>query len=653
MRLGRSFRGIVIGLACLGAASPVLASKLPDWADALAESAPPLPPGVPDSPTRILLSEINYTVQPDGTFHIRRRLAAQALSVSADNVNGGFFHFDDIARVTASRAWHLPPNDYARKTHSTPVDILVGQNFLTGSKARILHVDGVKKGSLVFFEFEATERPNSLYVNTLFLDAAPVTLMRFQLDTPPDWSIRTDWLRQKGPEAVTSGNTRTWEIRDLPAPTEELLGVAPIERAPLLVVDLLPPAEAPPGPAVFSDWYAFSKWYGDMTKGKDEVTPAIRAAASQASGGTGAGLLDRIRAEGNEVRDKVRYVDVEMGIGAIQPRPAQDTLANLYGDSKDKGTLYQALLAAEGIPSYPILVHSTQRETISAEVPTWGFNHYVVGVPLPADLTVPPEFAGAVADAGDLGRLLIVDTTDEYMSIGSLSPSLAGKRALVAAGAQGRLITLPEAKPEFHLLERQIHGGLQADGSLTVERTSRLIGQPATLARIGARRSSEQRRKEVEGEIVRSWPDATSMEYSTVLETPEGAFQETLKYRRPTLGRQGEYRAVELFPGAGTELERVPLGTRKTAVEYDFPRTVRYETVLDGIPVDATLPEPKEMKGDGWSVTTTYTHDESAIRATWELRLSRTHFEPAAFPELRKLWLAVSSTAGWLLEFPG
>jgi hypothetical protein len=633
-------------------ASPLSAAHLPDWAKALADAAPPLPPGVPDSPFRILLSEIQYSVQPDGSFRIRRRLATQALSVNTNGVDTGSYFFDETARITASRAWHLPPDDSARKSRSQPVDLAVGDNFLSGSKARVLQVDGVKKGSIVFFEFEATEKPYFLVLEHFFLEAAPAVLVRFQLETPEGWQVHSEWLRQKGPEPTSSGNGRNWELRDLPAPVEERLGPSPDQRAPLLVVNLLPPAQAST-PAAFPDWPAVSRWYSDLARGRSDVTPPIEAAARQALPASSAALLDRVGAEGKMVRDKVRYIDVELGIGGFQPHAAQDTLAHLYGDCKDKATLFQAMLAAAGVPSFPILVNLSEEETVPESLPNpGGFNHLIAGVPLPADLAVPPESAGAVADAGDLGRLLIVDTTDEYTAVGTLSASLAGKRALVVAGEKGKLIRLPEAKPEAHRVERKIGAELQKDGSVTMERITRLSGDPAATAREEVGRSSQERRRRVEEAVVRRWPDASVLEYSTVSETSGGAFEETLKVRRASLPRQGAAREMEVFPGASEEIERVPLTRRKTEVRYEVPRTIRYESILKGLPASVTLPDPQSVTGEGWSITTGFAREGSDVKASWEMRLEKTRFEPAAFPELKKLWSAVAQTAGWVLEVP-
>ncbi len=68
---------------------------------------------------------------------------------------------------------------------------------------------------------------------------------------------------------------------------------------------------------------------------------------------------------------------------------------------------------------------------------------------------------------------------------------------------------------------------------------------------------------------------------------------------------------------------------------------------MKGIPERASLPAPESTGGDGWKIATTYAREGGLIQAAWQLQLSRTRFAPEAFPELKKLWAAVSSTPGW------
>jgi len=629
------------------------AARLPDWAKAIAESAPPAPEGVPPYPARVLLSETRYEVQEDGSVRIRRRFATQALSTRADDeVGTGVFGFSDTQKVTSTKAWHVPPGERASRSWGAPADVTLDSSFLSDSKVRVVKVRDIKKGSLVFYEFEAIDKPRILPIAEVFYEGAPVADDRVQIVTPQGWTVQYAWLRVKGPDPVVEGNERTWEMRDLPAPEDEDLGLDPGKRAPFLAVNPVPPDGVKIEPASFRDWASFSAWYEALVKGKDDVTPSIAAAAKQATADAGTDLFAKVKAAGKYVRDKVRYVDVELGIGGMQPRPASDTLSNLYGDCKDKGTLFRAFLSEEGVPSYPVLINSALPETVPEDVPVWGFNHFIVAVPIPEGLEVPKTFAPAVADGGDLGLLLIVDTTDERAAIGSLSASLGGKRGLVVAGGRGRVVELPSGDPSVHTLVRRLEVVIRPDRSVVVKRSSRYTGSFAAIARDHYSSSSVDRRKGVEQRILQIWPDATVDDYSAEYETDDGAYVETVDFKlRPLTGASGAAK-VEIFPGASEDLDRVPLGRRKTPVDYRFARTIRYEVSLSGVPQAASLPEPQSAAGDGWSVKTTYARDGDKVEATWEVVLSRTHWDLDSFAGLKKFWSAMASAASWVLSLP-
>lgn len=638
-------------LFALGASLPgpmILAARLPDWAAAIATAPAGVPAGVPGSTSRILLSETRYAVQPDGSYRIRRRLAVQALSVDVEGIGIGGFQFEETARITATRAWHQPPNDVVRKSRSLPMDVAVGDAFLTSSKARLIPVEGVKKGSIVFFEFEATEKPYFLNLLNLFFEGTPVSRARFELETPPGWSVSWTWQQGKGPDPVVTGATRTWEILDLPAPVEEEMAASAEEEAPALGINLLPPPGASVAPAAFPDWAAVSRWYEELARGRPAPTPAIEAAARQALPPGSPTPADKIVSAARLVRDRVRYVAVELGIGGYQPKPAAETLANLYGDCKDKGTLLQSILAAGGTLSYPVLVHAGGRETFSDEVPVWQFNHLVTAVAVPAETELLARFAPARLDDPDLGRLLIVDTTDEFTSIGSISASLAGRRALLVAGSRGKLITLPGGDATSHRLERRLEVEAGPDGSLKVRSESRHFGHFASQARADYHASTLERRRNAEERWTRLWLDAVVKEYAAEPETPDGAFVETMEIAHPAPAGDGNS-GLAFFPGVSWDLRRVPLGKRKTPVDYHFPLVLHYEVILRGFPPGLWLPEAQAMRGEGWEGRVEYQREDSSVHGTLELRLSRTRFPPEAFGELRKFWSAASLLEGGMI----
>ena len=68
------------------------------------------------------------------------------------------------------------------------------------------------------------------------------------------------------------------------------------------------------------------------------------------------------------VARNIRYVSLSFGVGRYQPHAASEVMTNGYGDCKDKHTLLATLLRAEGIPSYPVLIHSGRK--LDPDVPS-------------------------------------------------------------------------------------------------------------------------------------------------------------------------------------------------------------------------------------------------------------------------------------------
>jgi len=352
------------------------------------------------------------------------------------------------------------------------------------------------------------------------------------------------------------------------------------------------------------------------------------------------------------VRDRVRYVSKEIGIGGYQPRPAAEILTDLNGDCKDKGTLLRSLLAAEGLESYPIIVNATHKATVSDEIPTLdAFNHYVLGVRLPYGAAVPPQAKGALLDAGDLGHLVVVDTTNEASSFGSLCADLAGKRALLVAGDRGRIVTLPEAQASFHVVERHLEfERATAEGGWRVRMSSRLTGEPAEEARSEYRRSPSDRRREIERRAFAMWTGAVVDDYSVESETSAGQFLETVALLvpvRPT-STPSDGIALRFFPGSEAEFHTVPLGRRKVAVDLTYPRTIRWETTME-VPAGIQPPDAESLHGDGWSVSSSYAREGTEIHGRYEVVLDRARFEPEAFAELKRFWSAVSKAASGIV----
>nr|WP_184451999.1 DUF3857 domain-containing transglutaminase family protein [Xanthomonas sp. LMG 8992] len=154
----------------------------------------------------------------------------------------------------------------------------------------------------------------------------------------------------------------------------------------------------------FRRWAQMAQAYQHSSAAAAQVTPKVRARAEQIT----AGITDR-RAQAAALYEwvarNIRYVAVYLGNGGLQPNSADSILDNHYGDCKDHTVVLEALLAAKGIASTPVLLGAQGGPTLP-EVPVLGrFNHAITYLPefkLYVDSTSPSARFGQLP-AGDLG----------------------------------------------------------------------------------------------------------------------------------------------------------------------------------------------------------------------------------------------------------
>ena len=631
----------VLLIALVASFAPAHAS-IPEWAQPFVGPAPDVAGVVSKHPSRVLFAETALQVADDGQFTVRRRIAVQAQSVRAEEVGLGWFSFTDGARILSSRAWHLAPDSQrARRSRDGAVDLTIDSSFLTDARVRVVPVEGVRKGSLVFFEFTATENFPVLTYRNLFLEGGPIDVARFSVELPAGWSLRSDWPRGGGIPPTVTGATTAWELRDLPYPEDEPLGISPVESAPLLVIGIDPAAGYTGQRQAVADWGTYGRWYEQLLGDRAAPTPEIAAMAVALPGADEDDPLELTRLAALHVRDNVRYVAKSIGIGSLQPRRADEVLHGLWGDCKDKGTLLRALLATHELQAYPVLVNASRRDTVSNDVPdVAAFDHFVLAVALPADREVPDSMSTAVLEVESLGKLLIVDPTDEYIAPGGMSAALAGKRALLVAGDQSRLVTLPTGSPEAHRVDRELEIEVRPDDTLSLQLVSRFHGEAAIGPIAALRASQRDRRREVEAEIARVWIGATIEDWTADVAAPEAPFVETLRWTAPLNDD-----ALVLFPGALETVPRFSVTRRKTPVVLRHPFSVSYRTLVRGAN-SGVYPTASERSGDGWTVRTGFEDEAGALAATLEVRLERLEFDAAELAELRAFWMAADRGVG-------
>lgn len=230
--------------------------------------------------------------------------------------------------------------------------------------------------------------------------------------------------------------------------------------------------------STYASWSQMGLAYQRNAGPAAKVTPEIQALADKIT----AGVDDRREQAAllyQWVARNIRYVAVYLGNGGLEPNSAGTILDNHYGDCKDHTVILEALLAAKGIDSTPVLIGAGSGPTLP-KIPVLGrFNHAI---------TYIPEFD------------LYVDSTTPYARFGQLPGGDLG--APVVHARDGKVARTPPddaqvnhyaAQTDFQFAENgDVSGVTQLDSGETGE-----IGMRAMFVRLNA-----QNRKRIEDSIM-------------------------------------------------------------------------------------------------------------------------------------------------------
>src|SRR5216683_432492 len=237
----------------------------------------------------------------------------------------------------------------------------------------------------------------------------------------------------------------------------------------------------------FTDWKQVSQWYAKLQGERMTVDDGVRKKALELTKGADTSTEKARRLYDFVARD-VRYVSISLGVGRYQPHAAADVLQNGYGDCKDKHTLFSALLRAEGIQSYPVLIHSTRK--------------------LDADVPSPAQFDHVITAArlGTGTGLTWLDTTPEVTPFGLILYQLRNKQAVVASqDSDGGLQRTPADSPIKTFSRFTVDGKFSEYGALDASLEVTAQGDRDWPMRASFRRFSQAQWKDFVKVLSTSW----------------------------------------------------------------------------------------------------------------------------------------------------
>lgn len=131
-----------------------------------------------------------------------------------------------------------------------------------------------------------------------------------------------------------------------------------------------------------SDWSTYGKWVYNLQQDRQQLPDELKAKlhAMTDTCASAAGKVDIVR---RFMGETTRYVNVSLGIGGYQPRPAGEVFRKGIGDCKALSNYFCAMLHELGLPAVYTLIGEKR---ILGNMPNFQqFSHVIVQVPLPED----------------------------------------------------------------------------------------------------------------------------------------------------------------------------------------------------------------------------------------------------------------------------
>jgi tetratricopeptide (TPR) repeat protein len=158
---------------------------------------------------------------------------------------------------------------------------------------------------------------------------------------------------------------------------------------------------------------------------------------------------EKIKAIYEFAASDIRYVAIELGMGAYAPTPAIDVFLYKYGDCKDKTTLLIAMLRHIGVEAYQVLLSPAPGKTVNLALPSVAqFSHVITAIPL-----------------GD-GNYIWLDPTASTCKYGDLPAGDQGRKVFVIGKEFGEFVDTPVHPSEMNKIHSSSEITLMDDGTI-------------------------------------------------------------------------------------------------------------------------------------------------------------------------------------------
>lgn len=307
----------------------------------------------------------------------------------------------------------------------------------------------IKQDGALIYDVFKPQNYNQSVIQSSFSISSPKELpIRYQLnnDAPEPEIIEVNDLVQL-----------SWKFNDLKAVDYE--SMAPSSRKIFPVIKIYPKFFHYDGyEGSLESWSTFNVFYYTLNNGRDVLSPDMEAKVKSMV----AGIEDekeKIEVLYNYLKDNMRYVSVQLGIGGYQTFDAHYVEKNKYGDCKALSNFMGAMLKAVEIPYQKVLIYRSgdPRDSISNDFPELAFNHAIAYVP---------------------SQDMFIECTSNNYPLGYLGYDNADKKVIISTDAGPVIKRTPYMGKDDNIKHTYTDIFIQEDGSAKLTNTTTLRGEP-------------------------------------------------------------------------------------------------------------------------------------------------------------------------------
>jgi len=372
-------------LSCVALVAPAYAADelafgpAPSWIER--QSVPPAVGEAGDAPISFLLSDAQVRLEPglvDTYSHNAVRINnSQGLAIgNVIAIWDPAFDAVTIHQVTIRRGdQQIDVLAKGQKFTTLRREQNLEQQTLNGQLTATLQPEGLQVGDILEFEMSQVRRDPTLRghmeLNSSFSLPLRVELARLRLTTPakapirqrPSPGVPSPTVSKNGNEKVSS-----WTLSPLvPKRPPAFAPARYLSGKKLDVTD-------------FQSWNDLAALFLPLFEQASAI-PADSQLQQEIARIKSASPDPTKRAELalQLVEQKIRYVNLALGVGGLVPANANQTWERRFGDCKAKSALLVGLLHELGIEAAPVLVHSEEGDGLNERLPMIAlFNHVIV-----------------------------------------------------------------------------------------------------------------------------------------------------------------------------------------------------------------------------------------------------------------------------------